>query len=94
MNNQLKLLYFTADSCSVCDSLLPKINQLIHEKYPQISLVIINTKEQIKLAADYGVFTIPMLILTIDDNENDRWVRSFGLVEVEKKLERLISIMN
>ena len=94
MNNQLKLLYFTADSCAVCDSLLPKINQLVLEKYPQISLEVINTKEQIKVAADYSVFTIPVLILTIDDKENDRWVRSFGLLEVEKKLDRLISIMN
>lgn len=90
---QLKLIYFTAPSCSVCESLLPKLKCLMGEKYQDIELQVIDVMRCPELAADLGVFTVPVVILTIEDKENERWIRSFGLIEIEGKLDRLISIM-
>ncbi len=93
MDVQLMLHFFTSDSCSVCDSLQPKIEELISRKFPQILLNVYHVQEQPKLAADFGVFTIPVLILTIDGKESQRWVRNFGLVEVDQKSSRLITLI-
>lgn len=63
------------------------------QKYQSIELVVVDVAQNPKLAADFGVFTVPVVILTIEDKENERWIRSFGLIELEQKLDRLISIM-
>lgn len=94
MDVQLILHFFTSGSCSVCDSLQPKIEELISCKFPQILLKVYHVPEQPKLAADFGVFTIPVLILTIDGKESQRWVQNFGLAEVDQKLSRLITLIS
>jgi thioredoxin 1 len=93
MNVQLVLHYFTSSPCSVCHSLQPKIEELVRCKFPQIRLKSYDVGEQPKLAADFGVFTVPVLILTVDGKESQRWVRNFGLAEVEQKLSRLITLI-
>lgn len=92
MDVQLKLYFFTSVSCGVCTSILPKIEALVSQKFPQILLESILVDEQPKVAADFGVFTVPVLLLTIDGKESQRWVRNFGLAEVEQKLSRIITL--
>ncbi len=94
MNISLKLHYFTSPSCSVCDSLLPKIEALILEKFPTIEFEVHPIEKQPEIAAKFGVFTAPVLILTIDNQESERWVRAFGLVQVEEKLNRILTLIN
>lgn len=93
MDVQLVLHYFTASSCGVCHSLRPKIEELILHKFPQIRMELHDVGEQPRLAAEFGVFTVPALILTVDGKESHRWVRNFGLAEVEQKLSRLITLI-
>jgi thioredoxin-like negative regulator of GroEL len=93
MEVQLVLHYFTASSCGVCHSLRPKIEELNLRKFPQIPLELHDVEEQPRVAAEFGVFTVPVLILTVDGKESHRWVRNFGLMEMEQKLSRLITLI-
>ncbi|MEI6346543.1 MAG: thioredoxin family protein [Bacteroidota bacterium] len=90
----LKLIYFASKSCSVCISLLPKLEQMITQNYPQITLTILEIEENLKECSEYGVYSAPSLILFVDNKENHRWVRNFGLFEVEQKLIRIISLIS
>ncbi len=94
MDIELKLHYFTASACSVCDSLLPKMQALISQQFPQVILEIHSVEESPKIAADFGVFTVPVAILSIDGKESERWVRSFGIIEIQQKLQRIASLIN
>lgn len=94
METELKLHYFTASTCSVCDSLLPKIKSMLSQNFPQILFEVHSIEKQPKIAAEFGVFTVPVAILTIDGKESGRWVRSFGVTEIEQKIERIITLLN
>ncbi|MCW8827236.1 MAG: thioredoxin family protein [Gammaproteobacteria bacterium] len=81
-------LYFSGSSCGVCHALRPKVEALFTEEFPQAPLLEIATDEQPELAAQYGVFTLPVLILYIDGREGSRFARTFSLGEVREALER------
>jgi hypothetical protein len=67
---------------------------MIIQNYPQITLTILNVEDNPKECSDYGVYSAPSLILFVDNKENHRWVRNFGLFEVEQKLIRVISLIS
>lgn len=81
-------LYFSAQSCGVCHALRPKIERLFGEAFPHVPLVEIATEQQPEIAAQYGVFTLPVLIVYIDGHEGPRFARSFSLGEVRDALVR------
>ncbi|MGC8802564.1 MAG: glutaredoxin family protein [Bacteroidales bacterium] len=85
----VKMLYFKNDTCTICNALLPKINQ-IATKFPVI-LETINITENPIRAGQHLVFTVPVLIITdADGNELKRFVRHFSVYEVTSFLERII----
>jgi len=86
-------LYFSGQSCGVCHALRPKIEQLFNDEFPHVPLLEIATEEQPELAAQYSVFTLPVLIIYIDGHEGPRFARSFSLGEVREALERPYKII-
>jgi len=81
-------LYFSGKSCNVCHALRPKIEALFSREFPRVPLFEIATEEQPELAAQYSVFTLPVLIIYIDGREGPRFARSFSLGAVRDSLER------
>lgn len=67
---------------------------MLSQNYPQIILEVHSVEEQPKIAAEFGVFTVPVAILSVDGKESERWVRSFGVIEIEQKLQRIITLIN
>lgn len=92
-NSSLSALYFSGQSCGVCHSLRPKIKALFSEEFPKVPLLEVATEEQPKIAAQYSVFTLPVLIIFIDGREGSRFARSFSLGEVREILARPYSII-
>ena len=86
-------LYFSGKSCGVCHALRPKVEALFTEEFPKVPLLEIATDEQPELAAQYSVFTLPVLITYIDGREGSRFARSFSLGEVREALEHPYSII-
>jgi len=79
------LVDFNATWCGPCRMLKPTLDELAAER-PDMEIVGIDVDENRDLAEEYGVFSIPCLILFKDGAEADR---SVGLVPKEQLLALL-----
>lgn len=90
----VELNYFTGVDCSVCKVLKPKIEQLLANEFPVFSFRSIDIETETILAAQFSVFTIPVLLILVDGREHARFVRSFSVMEVHEKLQRLMKLLS
>lgn len=84
--------YFTGPHCGVCHSLLPRMEHLFREKFPQIPFREIDISEEVELAAQNLVFTLPVLSIRMNDQEIHRFARVFSVLEVEAVLDKLTAL--
>ena len=73
------LVDFNATWCGPCRMLKPTLEQVAAER-PDVTVVGIDVDENSDLAGEYGVFSIPCLVLIKDGVEAER---SVGLVPKE-----------
>src|SRR5699024_12033795 len=66
--HQLTFLYFSHPNCSVCQGLLPQVQQMMNN-YPNIQLGHINTRKTPEVAGYFSVFTVPVLLLFFNGKE-------------------------
>lgn len=86
--NDLVFLYVSQPQCSVCQSLLPKVEELL-EDYPKIVSYYLNSMEVPVAAGQLSVFSIPTVILFVQGKEHFRLVRTFGLREINDKIDKV-----
>ena len=79
------LVDFNAAWCGPCRMLKPILEQVAAER-PDVTVLGVDIDENMDLAEEYGVFSIPCLVLFKDGAEADR---SVGLVPRERLLELL-----
>lgn len=60
--NPLVLVDFWAESCAPCH-VFAKVYQTVAEKYPEIIFGKVNIEEEVELAKDFKVLTIPLLMI-------------------------------
>ena len=84
LENELVLVDFNADWCGPCQMLKPILEEISNEKSTKI--VSVNVDDNMELAREYGIMTIPCLILFKDGKE---YKRSVGL----KSKDDIISMM-
>lgn len=83
-----KALYFKGENCGVCAALLPKMEKHFSENYPLLEFEIVPVQEFPEIAAQFNVFTIPVLIILFDNKEHYRFARNFSGFEIDQKLKR------
>ena len=91
---EIELWYFSSKDCGVCKVLKPKIVTLLEEKFAGVQFIYVDIEEEMEKAAQYGIFTIPVVLIIIDGKEYHRFVRTFSVLELENKLARLVEIAN
>ncbi len=79
------LVDFNATWCGPCRMLKPTLDQVAAER-PDVTVVGVDIDENMDLAEEYGIFSIPCLILFRDGAEAER---SVGLVPKEQILNIL-----
>lgn len=84
---KIELIYFSADQCSVCHAVWPRIKKLA-EDY-DIPLRKIQTEQEIEFSAQNLVFTVPTVLLFFEGREVQRESRFIDF----DSLERQLSIM-
>jgi thioredoxin 1 len=84
LENELVLVDFNADWCGPCQMLKPVLEEIASERSTKI--VSVNVDDNMELAREYGIMTIPCLILFKDGKEIKR---SVGL----KSKDDIISMM-
>ena len=88
----IEVLFFSGSNCGVCHALEPKVRQLIKEKYDEyIDYEVTKVEVDQERAAQHLVFTLPVLIVKKESREVKRFVRAFGVHQVDEFLARLIS---
>ena len=79
------LVDFNATWCGPCRMLKPTLDAVAAER-PDVKVVGVDIDENMDLAEEYGIFSIPCLILFKDGAEAER---SVGLVPKDRVLELL-----
>ena len=87
-SRSLVLLYCSQPSCSVCKSLLSKVEDLM-KGYSKVSCLYVDLNEITEFAGQHTVFSMPTVLFFADGKEQFRLVRAFGLNELKEKIYRI-----
>ena len=68
------LVDFWSPMCPPCRKIAPLLEQFALENVAAVKVVKVNTDDNMKLAADHSIYSIPTLILFKDGQEVDRFV--------------------
>lgn len=85
----IDLIYFTGKTCGVCKVLKPKLLEAVQENFPKVNIRVVDVEEEVEFTGQSMVFTLPVVIIKVDDKEMYRFARSFSVYEVLDKLKRL-----
>ncbi len=86
--SQALLLYFYHDQCAPCISLRPKVEQLVHEEFPLMHLEKIDSLKYQQIAASFGVFSYPTLVLYFEGNEHQRYSKYVSIQQLHEAIDR------
>ena len=85
--NIITIIYFTGIKCGACEVIKKRVEDILGS-YPNINCYEINGEENVEIAARYGVFSLPILLLFIEGKETLRIGRNIDFLEFEKSIER------
>ncbi|RBW70893.1 thioredoxin family protein [Bacillus taeanensis] len=89
--NELAFLYISTSTCSVCHALKPKVEQLLI-KFPDIKTGYIDAEELTEVAGRFSIFTVPVLLLFVNEKETLRKARIVHLDELERDIHKIVSL--
>ncbi len=85
---EVACLYFKGAGCTVCSYLEPKVKELIEGEFPKMDYIVIQSEEEPELAADYRVFSAPVIIVLFDGRETIRKGRTASIPELQQEIDR------
>ncbi|MDY0117493.1 MAG: thioredoxin family protein [Sulfurimonadaceae bacterium] len=91
--NQAVMLYFSAPTCNVCHALKPKLFEAMESNFEVFEKVSIDISEAQDVAAHFGVFTIPTIIVFLEGKEFFKKSRNMSIDEVVKEIKRPYEMM-
>lgn len=91
--NDAVILYLYNNNCGVCNTLQPKIEELVMQEFPQIKVVALNAEVNRELAAQLRMLSVPGIILYMAGKEVFRSNGLIALSEFEQKVRRPYEIM-
>lgn len=91
-NSSMSIVYFTGSDCGACEAIKFKVQELL-KKYPKIKSCEINGERHCDIAAQFGVFSLPLFILYVDKKETLRLGRNISLIDLEKDIDRYYNLI-
>ncbi|MCP8969888.1 thioredoxin family protein [Ectobacillus ponti] len=82
----LSLIFVKTSSCSVCDAVLPQVEQLL-QRYPAISGHLVSLEEVPQVSGELLVFTAPAILLFAEGKEVLRESRFIIFEQLEEQLQ-------
>ncbi len=82
------LLYFSGESCSVCQVLKPKIEQEVLENFPKIKMYEVKADLSKEIASKFSVFSIPTILVFFDSKEFFRFGRNISISKFIEDIKR------
>jgi thioredoxin 1 len=90
--NSFVFLYFSGENCAVCKALKPKIEELFTLHFPQIQLIEIPTDKALETTAQFGVFSLPTMLLFVEQKEFLRKGRNVSLALLRDEVKRVYTL--
>jgi thioredoxin-like negative regulator of GroEL len=87
------ILYFYSDRCAPCISLRPKIQDMAEQDFPLLSLAFINSEHHPAIAAHYGVFANPAIIVFFEGHEYRRYSKFISVSQLTEDIERVYRML-
>ena len=81
-------VYFKGLNCSVCTALLPKLEAMLADDFPQIPLAVIDAEATPELAVQNTILTVPALLVYLDGKIFLREIRHISLDRLGNELRR------
>lgn len=91
--NDALLAYFSTEMCSVCHVLKPKVAEMVAASFPRMKMVYVESNRLPDVAAAYGVFTAPTVVVFFAGRETIRKARAFGVDELKAEIQRPYSML-
>jgi thioredoxin 1 len=88
-NNSNVLLDFYADWCGPCQTLLPTVHKLADELQDDVIIRKINVDDNIELASQFNIKSIPTLVFFKDGKPTDRHTGLITERNLRDKINRL-----
>ena len=85
--NKMAVVYFTGMDCGACEVIKFKVENIL-KNMPEIKSGEISGEENTSIAAEYGVFSLPIFLLYIEGKESLRIGRNVDLRELESQIQR------
>ena len=92
--NRLCLLYFYNNHCAPCRALRPKLEYMMHNKYPQVPIEQVDSSIFIRVAAHFDVYAAPVMIVFAEGKEWKRFSKFISIDELDHEIHRLQILMN
>ena len=87
------LLYLSAPTCNVCHALKPKITHLFENAFPKIKRLSVDTSVSPEIAAHFGIFSIPAVLVFLDGKEFVKEGRNISIAQFEAKISRIYQLL-
>ncbi|TVZ39715.1 thioredoxin [Alteromonadaceae bacterium 2753L.S.0a.02] len=84
------LIDFWADWCAPCKDLMPILEKLVNEYQGELLLAKVNADEQQMIAAQFGVRSLPTVMLMKDGQPVDGFVGAQPEVQIRELLEKYL----
>jgi len=92
--NQLKaesealLVLFGGEQCNVCHVIRPKVEELVSEAYPMVTMVYADCHKFPEIGAQESIFSLPVLRVYFTGQKFIEEVRSFSVQKVVDDMQR------
>ena len=86
------LVIFGGEHCGVCQSIKPKIEQLLEAQFPDVDLVYVDCEASPEICAQHGVFSLPVIKVFIQGQVYLEMARHFSLTELTLQLGRIYQL--
>jgi thioredoxin 1 len=86
------LVYFYSDGCAPCVSLRPKVELLIHERFPKMDMVYVDARQFPELISEFQAYSFPVLIFFFDGKEYQRYSKYVSLSELQESIGRIYNL--
>lgn len=82
------MLFFSAPDCGVCHALEPKLKKTLAASFPGFEFLTVDISTHPDIAARYGVFTVPTVIIWLDGKEFFRKSRNMSVPALIEEIRR------
>lgn len=90
--NEMVLLYFSTEDCGICTTLLPKIDTMLLN-YTNVLSYHISIDKLPEASGEFSVFTVPTILVYIEEKEVIREARFISVDALEDKLKKYYNMI-